>query len=175
MIVLGVDPGARETGLAVLDRVGADIRPRLLTSTTIRRQVGDDLLDVPPAYLAGIAGTIRDAIRTLGVELIVVERVQRPAWRIAGKVSPTDPTAIIATGVVLGAILARSWTPAELVVAPTGRHGSAPLETYPDRLRPARGSGKGTDRLRHERSAFDLAARGPMLRRIAAARGTVYA
>jgi hypothetical protein len=165
-VVVGVDPGAVDTGIAVIQ--GAYGRPpRLLASATIHRpRAGEDLLDVPPAYLRDVLSTILEAIRDFDADRVAVEGVKRPSWRVNGKVKPLDPTAIMATSIVLGAILGRAWS-AELVVVPVGRNGNAlPLTAYPA---PLATNGKGMDKRRHERSAVDVA-----LRALRVPRGVVY-
>ena len=54
MIVLGVDPGARSTGLALIDyRPG--VMPTLLASTTVTRARDDSPIEAPPTeYLDAI-------------------------------------------------------------------------------------------------------------------------
>lgn len=166
MIVVGVDPGARWTGLAIVDG------RTLLASCTIERPGASELLDVEPAYLTEIAAGVVDAVRHRGAELLAVERVRRPSWRIKGTEKPLDPTAIMATAVVFGGIIGRGFG-VPLVTIPPDGNGSRPWTTYPAQLRPREG-GKGGDKLRHERSAYDVATLAVQYRALARARGTVY-
>lgn len=176
MIVVGVDPGARETGLAIV-RYGDG---ELLDSATIRRPARSPVLDVEPEYLFEVASAVAAAVDP-DVALLAVERVQRPAWRVAGKVKPTDPSAIIATGIVFGAILGRAW-PVPVVIVDPHRNGSRPFGTYPPQLvtePERRGTGwelrpAGDGKLRHERSAYDVACRAPMLRSVSLQTGRIY-
>lgn len=186
MIVLGVDPGARATGLVVVDTdVVPGIPPALLGSTTVERpKDGRNLLDVPPEYLRSVIAAMVEAMRqirdeatlepTRHVELIAVERVRRPSWHVArgsksGKGgAAADPTALLATAVVLGAILGRAWTVPVVTVPPDRNGRQLPLDAYPT---PLATTGKGQDKRRHERSAYDVACAGPQLHRYATATG----
>lgn len=183
MIVVGVDPGAVETGVAI-----ADTRSRrLLGSATFRRGgtwSGAQMVEVPPEYVEAVVAGVLAAIGDDGdpPELLVVEAVKRPSWRVAGKVKPTDPSAIIATAVVFGALLGRSWR-VPLVSCPVGQNGSRPFGHYPDALVSAaerRRSGwelfpAGDGQLRHERSAYDVAMSGPARLSLARQSGRIYA
>jgi hypothetical protein len=153
MIVVGVDPGAKWTGISVVGL--GDLYPYLLASTTITRpQDGRELLDVPRSYLLDVNAAILAGVRDHDAQRIAVETVKRPAWRVKGKVKPLDPTAIMATALVLGSILGRSW-PVELVRIPPRANGRLlPLNRYP---KPLATDGVGQDKRRHERSAFDVA------------------
>lgn len=191
MIVVGVDPGARETGVALVDTRTREI----LASTTVRRPAAAQapILEVEPDYLVDVVAVVhayafgtRDPRASAApyfrdAELVAVEGVRRPSWRVAGKVKPTDPSAIIATAFVAGAVLARSWG-VPLVVVPPGRNGSQEYGTYPAELVTAserRGSGwelrlAGDGQLRHERSAYDVALAGPFRLGVAQRSGSVY-
>lgn len=162
MIVLGVDPGARQTGLAVVGPTG-----ELLASATVDRPTGPtdpDLLLVPRSYLARVLGACVEAVREHGVDLIGVERVKRPAWRVGGKVKPLDPSAIMATSIVLGAILGRQWTVPVVAIAVQSNGNLRPLPHYPA---PLATNGRGHDKRRHERSAYDVADRARATHRFA--------
>jgi hypothetical protein len=77
----------------------------------------------------------------------------------------------MATALVFGAIVGRAWT-VPLVAINPGRNGSAlPLDQYPD---PLATTGKGGDKRRHERSAFDVATQGRVTARFAAVNGGIY-
>lgn len=198
MIVVGVDPGSRDTGIAVVD-VGPTIAytvPTLLASFTVHRpDDGSDLLEVPSGYLQDVNAAILSALRPGGhpvssrlaelipgrppAELIAVERVTRPSWQVRrGSTSgrggaAADPTGIMATAIVLGAILGRAWTVPLVAVAPKGNGKLLPLTAYPE---PLATNGKGHDKRRHERAAYDVACLGPGTSRVAAATGGgVYA
>lgn len=173
MIVVGVDPGARHTGIAVLDTTLANGPggyppaggvPHLLASTTVTRTDDGPLTEPPAAYLldvlAAIVEVVRDETRPFdglgSVDLIAVEGVTAPHWHNRGKASPIRPDAIIGTAIVYGAVLGRAWG-IPLVTVPPGRNGHAlPLTAYPA---PLATTGRGQDKRRHERSAYDVAHR----------------
>lgn len=173
MIVLGVDPGGRDTGIAVVDvaATAAYSTPTLLASTTVHRADDGPLTHVPETYLRDVLAvilTLREDPAGLApdVELIAVEGVEAPNWHHGGKAKPIKPDAIIATAQVLGAVLGRSWTVPVVRVRP-GRNGHAlPLDAYPGYLAT---KGKGQDKRRHERSAYDVACQGPAVLRFARA------
>jgi hypothetical protein len=166
MIVVGVDPGARSTGLAVVAFTGSTAR--LVTSATITRPIvdGENLLHPCPPYLADVQAAIREATRLGDVELVAVENVNRPRQHLGGERArggkggaAADPTALLATAVVLGAVLGRSWAPAEVVVVAPNGHGAGPVGAYPPELRGPRERlhAVGTGVKRHERAAYDVA------------------
>lgn len=179
MIALGIDPGARWTGLAVID-YAAGTMPSLLASRTVDRRdesiyVGPapegasklaDHLDLPAGYLSAVTRAARllafDRERwgyptgNRRVETVGVEWLRRPSWRHAGREKPVDPSAVMATAIVLGAIVEAFHDvglPVERI-RPMGNGRLFPLAHYPD---PIRTTGAGHDKRRHERSAFDVA------------------
>lgn len=176
MIVVGVDPGARETGLVVISagigRLGSE---QLVASLTIRRDPGGDLLEIPPAYLEDVIVAVSAAVREHDADLLAVESLRKPNAHHRGKLKPIDPAGVMATAVVWGALVGRRYytadaTAVQAVAVPPGRNGSLPLAAYPEQLRPTRGLGRGADKLRHERSAFDVARRAPAAYAVARSR-----
>lgn len=180
MIVCGVDPGSRSTGVAVIDE-GARRDSGYLASTTVHRpEDGSELLEPPRDYLDDVAATILAGIRDHSGDLLAVEGIRRPSWHMDGKAKPTDPSGIIATAIVFGAVFGRPW-PVPIVVVPPGGNGRQPLAFYPGRLIPPGktlaqiATMKGKDKLRHERAAFDVAHRARAARTLARLHGGVYA
>lgn len=153
---IGVDPGGRETGIVtvhrdepltakVLVRAGTDDMPGLLYLEQVLTEIADQ----------AAAATLFTGARTWSVAVEGVKRPNPNVKRRDGN-SLTDPTGIIGTAIVLGAVLARYGHLAVLV--PPGGNGTArSIHLYPVILRPATGRGKGHDLLRHARSAFDVA------------------
>lgn len=177
MIVVGVDPGARSTGLAVIDttrNAGMIATPFLAASITVERTDDRPLLEVPAEYLLRVNAAVVDAVREFAGELVAVERVRRPSWHVArGSKSgrggaAADPSAIMATGIVFGAIAGRAWTVPLVAIPPDGNGRVLPLDRYPV---PLATTGKGNDKRRHERAAYDVATAGPQVARFAAATG----
>lgn len=176
MIVLGVDPGARSTGLAVVDSA----RRLVLLAHTITRDDSGPMLPVPEDYLDEVVAWVDGHVRECFCEIhpegdlpaaVAVEGVGRPSWHMGGKVKPIDPSAIIAAGVVMGAVYATAalYGDLEVVIVPPGANGSKPLAAYPaDLVSPAERRGRGWETrvggglLRHVRSAYDVAVQAPL-------------
>lgn len=145
--VLGIDPGGKWTGIVLRDG------PRLANL------VGGALVTREPEW------PIDRWVRVVceAVERVADWRPQAPLVCIEGLNDPTPHLGLAAvrglidTAHVRGALLAR-WAAA--VDVPPGKHGSGPLAAYPEALRPQRGKGRGQDRLRHVRAAWDVAGAG---------------
>jgi hypothetical protein len=155
MIVLGVDPGAKETGL-VLVRDGG-----LVGSSVVLRQRCS-----LPVYLGDVlnAAETRWAGQPLPFgrpDLVAVEDVTTPKY-FRGK-PLLKPDYLIPLSAVMGAVIA--WARGcgmPCVLVPPGHNGQGPLSAYPSELVGARErSGGGI--LRHCRSAWDVALAGPGL------------
>jgi hypothetical protein len=142
--VIGVDPGAKETG--IVTRRGDE----LLARAVIARQAGEFT-----AYLADVLEAVRVQFAShLGsAGRLAVEDKLAPNPHLG----MTNPGPVIQAAKVHGAVLGRFDFLHPEVVRP-GKHGSGPLAAYPPALRPTRGSGRGYDVLRHCRSAWDIAA-----------------
>lgn len=169
--VLGIDPGGRDTGYCLragssgevldhgIESRGKDTRADYLARVlaAIVRIVDPDTIAV---YEAGQLEPVH-VTRTghpphqldRGDLVIAVEDLVDP--------NPHLGTVTIAgiydTAVTLGAILG---TYPDAVLVRPGRHGSAPLAAYPPQLRGPRETrlnAIGTGRLRHARSAYDIA------------------
>lgn len=169
--VLGVDPGGRDTGIILVD--GARVAGRSVRSS-------GELLPVDQGYIQAVLVEIDGlvaGVSTPGEVVVCVEGVTRPSWHVqasASRGAAANPTGLIAAAVVLGAVLGRF--PGAVVVAPGG-NGSRPLGAYPVGLvseGERRKSGwelrVGSGKLRHQRSAWDVAFKGydqHVLRRVA--------
>lgn len=150
MDFVGIDPGGRDTGIVV--RRGNDV----VTAWVLRRDTNGVLPDA--AYLNEVLDVVADSITasteaTGETPMVCVEGVREPSWYMGGKPSPANMGGLMATCMVLGAVLS-TFPDAEVV--PPARHGAAHPNAYPAPLRPTRGSGKGHDRRRHTRSAWDV-------------------
>jgi len=160
-VVLGVDPGATNTGLVlrkddlVVD-VATVVRPKDETDVDYLKRVRTELLVIArhnnqPGFLVG------------------VEAVKAPKAFINGRMKFTDPgpaigTALVA-GLLVGLALQLGW---HVVLVPPMRNGSSPLSSYPARLvgeREKSGGGK----LRHARSAYDVAGAAAQMCKVGAA------
>jgi hypothetical protein len=156
LYVVGIDPGGRDTGLVA----GYGRYPDTLTHAghTLVRRPNEPLLAPSPAALTEViaaAHTLLSAAPESADQLLVaVEGLHAPNPHIR----VTDPSGIMATAIVWGAILGTAW-PCPLLTVPPGRNGSAPSAAYPAPLRQAAG-GRGRDNARHLRSAWDVAVVG---------------
>lgn len=147
--VVGVDPGSRNTGVAVrrLDQ--------LLWGALERR---GDLGALPgPDYLVEVLTTVERALEigaevTTGDVLLCVEAVTPPNPHLG----ITNTTGVLGTAMVVGALLGYFE---EVLLVPTGAHGSGPREAYPPGLWGVR-ERTGGGRYRHVRSAWDIAGAG---------------
>lgn len=145
-MVLGVDPGSRETGLVLrtVDRlVAADV--------VVRR---DNRSELPTGdYLTAVVGAIF-ALHHRGRDVhVALEGIRKPTGFAGGRARPMNPMGLVGTGVVYGAILAAY--PDAAIVAPR-KHGEGPRARYPVEIRMKEG-GAGADRNRHARAAWDIA------------------
>lgn len=161
MIVLGIDPGGAGTGL-VLVNTGADA---VLAHRLVEREDRDEVA----AYL--------DRLTTAIEELLAADAPVPELVAIEGLVEPSGHLGIANTRGLLDAAEALGWVrcycrglPVPTIIVRPGGHGAAPLNAYPSELASAR-ERKGTGRLRHVRSAFDVARAGAKLHRHAALPG----
>lgn len=164
MIVLGVDPGGRDTGLAVVDTsAGGTSTPPLLASATVHRLDRGPLEQPGRAYLTDVLAASLDLVRRFEVKLIAVEAVRKPKGHAAGRKGHLiDPAGLMGTAVVFGAVFGRSWTVPVIAIQPGGNGTYLPLGRYPA---PIGTTGKGNDKRRHERSAYDVAVAAPQAQR----------
>lgn len=173
LVTLGVDPGSKQTGIVV--RRGAD----LLDHVTISRQADERAratVGLPASYLGSLRAAVAGLIDTHPVAVIAIEGVVRPNPHVnAGRTRASniiDPTPIIATAVVLGYLWALH---PDAVIVPPGRNGSQPLLAYPRALVSKEETRLGMHRvgggkLRHARSAWDVAGSGALTARVQASK-----
>ena len=156
-VVVGIDPGGRDTGIVAISPDGT-VRTAAVTNP-------GELLPLPAGYIADVLAAIRDFTDNGQTHAIIrVEDVKRPNWHVAKDAkrgAATNPTGLLATAQVLGAIRG-AYRNAELV--PPGGNGSKPLGAYPEALvGPGERSKQGwelrvgTSKKRHLRSAWDIA------------------
>lgn len=158
--VLGIDPGARSTGLCVLSD------GEILAHQTVTSE--GDIFPAQRRYVLNVVSTaasLYEAINvhsTYDIDLVAIETITRPSWHMKGRAA-VDPSALLATAEVLGAILGHAW-PVDVIQVRPSKNGSRPLGAYPDELiSPAERRKKGWEhrigggQLRHARSAYDVA------------------
>ena len=152
--VLGIDPGARATGLCVLsgDRIVAH---RTITSE-------GEIFPAERRYVLAVLDAGATLLQIHNVDLVAVETITRPSWHMKGRAA-VDPTALLATAEVLGAVLGVDW-PVNVTQIRPNKNGSQPLGTYPgelvspgERRKPGWENRIGGGQLRHARSAYDVA------------------
>lgn len=161
-VVLGIDPGAVDTGLVIIDDAIGDLRRCMLGAFTVHRDTkivnAAGVITVDRGYQLRVNASILDAIRTFEPEAMAYETLKKPTGFANGKKHLLDPTPSTATGYVIGSITGREW-PVELVeVMPGGNGSNLTWNLYPELIRMKQG-GKGSDNKRHMRSAFDVALR----------------
>lgn len=150
-VIVGVDPGAKETGIAVVDWTFLTAGPpTLLASTTVVRVDDEPLIAPSRAYLHDVRAAVLGALVDYAGEGLGVEGLVRPK----GQVRIIDPSALVATAQVLGAVLGSTYRHPVVSVAPARNGHLFPLHVYPA---PIGTRGKGHDKRRHERSAYDVA------------------
>lgn len=152
--ILGVDPGARETGLVVIR--GGDL---LAHAIVIAGEKLDPRNPVDLGYLRKVLAGIEELLGSSGVghalDAVAIEAVGAPNPHLG----MTNVAGIVALAAVIGAISAWAGDLGDpvpvLLIEPDG-HGKDPLRAYPPTLvgpREARGGGI----LRHCRSAYSIA------------------
>lgn len=155
--ILGVDPGARYTGVVVRDGdvplySATLVRPDDMSQTGWARHCVKEIRKVVDAFQNRILP-------------VAVEGVRAPKGFVKGRRAPLDPKDIMFAAVVLGAVIA-TWEDA--VIVPPGGNGSQHITQYPPALVGRRpkdlaGSTNGAGTRDHEQSAYDVAGKGAKL------------
>lgn len=143
--VVGIDPGGTHTGIVLRDRT------TVLAHHIATRRQGEPMGDYL-AHVLDLAANLHTRITgyaTASSTHIAVEDLNEPIPQMG----VTSVRGLIGAAQVLGAVLGRF--PAATVVPPGG-HGSGILAAYPRELVGA-GERNGAGRLRHARSAWDIA------------------
>ncbi len=150
--VIGIDPGARYTGVSVRD---GDV---ILHSTTLVRNLKDTPSGSDWALLCVAA--IQEIKKDFPVTIpVAIEGISDPKGFQNGKRAAINPKDIIRAAIVLGACVA-TWPQA--VIVPPGNNGSLHDSHYPvdiigRRPKTLPGSGNGAGTRNHEKSAYDVA------------------
>lgn len=165
MIVVGVDPGARYTGIVV---VNASTRV-LIGHSTVQRDASRPQLPLDGEYLFNVIDTFRAMSAAYPRALVGVEVITDPTRHMGRAAYNVEP--LLATALLAGVIVGLSADGAVVQLAPAG-FGGAALGQYPEGLvSPAEARkpgwrtrvGGGGAKLRHERSAYDVAIRAAQL------------
>lgn len=151
-ITCGIDPGGAATGLVLRER------DQLLDHAVIERAKRDD-----STYFNELIETSIEFARR--AHLIAIEGVVAPSTHINGKKRFVDPQHVqagaVTYGVILGVLMCGEFP--IVTVRPNGhgsRHEALGLDVrrlYPAALVGPREGPAGTGRLRHVRSAWDVA------------------
>lgn len=141
-IVLGIDPGGKTTGMVL--RHGRAVLAALLVTNSDAPVLSDEYL----AEVLGGARDLREQGWLAGLPLVAVEDVVHPNPHLG----LANLDGLLQTAQVIGALRCAF----SVVLVRPGGHGSAPLSTYPPELVGPH-EPKGTGKLRHARSAWDVA------------------
>lgn len=146
---VGVDPGGAFTGIVLRDR------DRLLAHQVLERGRDNTRRDPGESMASWLDRVVTMVHRFMYGDLerrhpVAVEGLNDPSPHVR----ITAVRGLIDTAHVIGAVLT---VESDAVVVPPAGHGSGPLAAYPPELRPTRGQGRGRDKLKHCRSAWDCA------------------
>jgi hypothetical protein len=149
--IIGIDPGARYTGVVVRDGDAV-----LHSSTLVRPQDMSSGTEWALSVVAQIQEIMKDFPITMP---IAVEGISDPKGFHQGKRAAINPKDIIRAGIVLGAVVAIF---PKAIVVPPGNNGSMHYSNYPASIigkRPADlpGSSQKAGTRGHEQSAYDVA------------------
>lgn len=172
MRVLGVDPGARDTGIVL--RAG----DRLLHAETLTR-AGEELFTgrgpgVGPVHLGHLNRALdRVWADTGGWDLAGIECVVAPSPHVNRRNGNAviDVRPLLAAAIVLGDLQRHLADLAPVVWVPPGHNGSGALASYPPQLVSDAERRHGLNRigeggkLRHVRSAWDVSGQASLLAR----------
>lgn len=150
--VLGIDPGATNTGWVVLHEETGTV----LHSSTIKRSP-----EMKPFTWAMLCvETTKNAVEKFNIKKVGVEGVEEPNIYHNGKKSVLRPLFLINTAVVAG-VYAAHWQHMNPVIVRPAKNGSGSKESYPEALlerRPKDLDGIPLPGQRnHERSSYDVA------------------
>lgn len=148
-IFIGIDPGARYTGVLVRQNDGI-----LLSSTIVRMEDMEPLI-----WARKVVEELRPIVDMFPDAIIGIETVTAPTGFSGGKKAPLNPKYIINAAAVAGAV-ANEWD--EAYIIPPKGNGSQHESHYPTELigrRPKSlpGNAAGAKTRNHERSAYDIA------------------
>jgi hypothetical protein len=157
MICIGIDPGARYTGVSVRN-IAEDT---ILWSSTYVRPEDTEMVEWARTVAVMIQ---KDVIDQFPGAYVGIENITAPRGYSNGKLSPINPKYLIFAGIVLGAIAMHI---PDAFAVPPGKNGSSRAE-YPAVLNGRRpkdlpGSAKGAGTRNHEKSAYDVAGEIPFL------------
>jgi hypothetical protein len=153
---VGVDPGARYTGVVVRD---GDV---VLHSSTLVRP---EEMKSGTEWALSVVEQLKEILLAFPNIPMGVEGISDPKGFQHGKKAAINPKDIIRAGIVLGAVVA-TW-PKAVIIDP-GNNGSQHYSHYPAELigrRPADlpGAANGAGTRNHEQSAYDVAGKAAVV------------
>lgn len=187
-IIIGVDPGGRDTGIAVIDG-----RRQLVAASVITRHPDNTIDD----HVHGLAAWVDQVLAAINAQVaaildaaagdivtgwlpadtfVAVETFRRPSphKNRANGNALINVDGLLATAAIVGAVEARYNTTARLLLVPPANNGSNVAAAYPAPIRQKPGAA-GQDRNRHARSAYDVALTGAYLAASGASSARFYA
>jgi hypothetical protein len=157
-VVMGIDPGYRDTGITVVASAPGAVLPSLLAGVTVRRETpatpGTSLTE--GAYLDLVEHALDELAERFAIAAVGIEDVLAPSPHLG----TINVTGIIATGVTAGSC--RAWArarfgSARVAMVRPRRNGSGHPAAYPVELLDRGGKVAPSGKRRHERSAYDVA------------------
>lgn len=154
--VLGIDPGARYTGVVIRD---GDV---VLHSSTLVRP---ETIESGTEWALSCVTQVLEIVQEYGTIPVGIEGISDPKGFQHGKKAAINPKDIIRAGIVLGALVVVFPNAA---IIPPGKNGSKHYSHYPSVLigrRPSDlpGSSQSAGTRGHEQSAYDVAGKASEL------------
>ena len=152
VVVVGIDPGGKSTAVVVL------VDGVMTHHETFTRPKGGDLNEYVRETSRAIGLVIDEspAVYEAPWPVVAVEQVNRPNPHLG----MINPQGAMDTSRMIGALVASVQCNAagNVYMIEPNKHGSGPLASYPPELVGPREKGVyGSGKLRHERSAYDVA------------------
>lgn len=153
--VLGIDPGARYTGVVVRDEDTV-----LWSSILVRPKEMD-----PLPWAVSVVEQINEIRQHFPETKIAIEGIADPKGYNRGKRAPINPRDIMRAAAVAGGCAVAF---PDAIIIPPGGNGSQDISQYPECLIGRRpkdlpGSNKGAGTRSHEQSAFDVAGKAAQI------------
>jgi hypothetical protein len=122
IIAAGVDPGARYTGISIIDN-----NNNVLLSSTLVRPLDIDI----NTWARLVVDEVDKIISAFPYVVLGVEGTSDPKGFKGGRRAAINPKDIIKTGIIVGGLI---LTYRDAVIIKPGGNGSAPVEFYPEVL-----------------------------------------
>lgn len=154
-VVLGIDPGARYTGVVLRDNDTV-----LFSSILVRPKEME-----PLPWAVSVVEQIKEIHHAFPNAKVAIEGISDPKGFNRGKRAAINPRDIMRAAAVAGGCAVAF---VDSVIIPPGGNGSQDISQYPDCLIGRRpkdlpGSNKGAGTRSHEQSAFDVAGKAALI------------